>query len=142
MLHISLWSCCFGLETTVIIKISTHLCYPRNFGWLSWGWSKKKIIFFEKKTRMTVFPSCQFWIFFSKNFRDWTWVARIEWCEGHWCGLTYTVVRLSKISSKITKYTFFLPTFELVFCQSHNHIGWATSMPFVSINPTKPRTNL
>ena len=25
--------------------------------------------------------------------------------------------------------------------QSHNPIGWATSMPFASINPTKPRTS-
>ena len=25
--------------------------------------------------------------------------------------------------------------------QPHNHIGWATSMPFASINPTNPRTN-
>ena len=24
----------------------------------------------------------------------------------------------------------------------HNQIGWATSMPFTSINPTNPRTNL
>ena len=28
------------------------------------------------------------------------WVSRIEWCEGHWCGLTYMAVRLSNISSK------------------------------------------
>ena len=26
--------------------------------------------------------------------------------------------------------------------QPHDHIGWATSMPFASINPTNPRTNL
>ena len=26
--------------------------------------------------------------------------------------------------------------------QPHNHIGWATSMAFASINPTYPRTNL
>ena len=28
------------------------------------------------------------------------WVSRIYWCKGHWCGLTYMVVRLSDISSK------------------------------------------
>ena len=28
---ISLHRCCFGLETKVIFKISTHPCYPRNF---------------------------------------------------------------------------------------------------------------
>ena len=26
--------------------------------------------------------------------------------------------------------------------QPHDHIGWVTSMPFASINPTNPRTNL
>ena len=26
--------------------------------------------------------------------------------------------------------------------QPHGHIGWATSMPFASINPTNPRANL
>ena len=29
-------SCFCGLETRVIIKISTHPCYPRNFDWFSW----------------------------------------------------------------------------------------------------------
>ena len=31
------------------------------------------------------------------------WVSRIDWCEGHWCGSTYMVVRLSDISSKTGK---------------------------------------
>ena len=31
------------------------------------------------------------------------WVSRIDWCEGHWCGSTYMVVRLSYISSKTGK---------------------------------------
>ena len=26
------------------------------------------------------------------------WISRIDWCKGHWCGLTYMVVRLSSIS--------------------------------------------
>ena len=30
---ISLRRYCFGLETRVILKISTHHCYPRNFDW-------------------------------------------------------------------------------------------------------------
>ena len=42
---------------------------------------------------------------------------------------------------KNTKNAFFT-----CFCpyvrQPHDHIGWATSMPFASINPTNPRTNL
>ena len=31
------------------------------------------------------------------------WVSRIDWCEGHWWGSTYMVVRLPDISSKIAK---------------------------------------
>ena len=30
-----------------------------------------------------------------QNFRDWPWVNRMNWCECHWCGSTYMVVRLS-----------------------------------------------
>ena len=35
----------------------------------------------------------------------------------------------------------FLGHFWAYVGQSHGHIGWATSMPFASINPTNPRTN-
>ena len=31
------------------------------------------------------------------------WVSRIDWCEGHWWGSTYMVVRLPDISSKMAK---------------------------------------
>ena len=31
--------------------------------------------------------------------------------------------------------------FWTYFGQPHNHIGWTTSKPFASINPTNPRTN-
>jgi hypothetical protein len=31
------------------------------------------------------------------------WVSRIDWCEGHWCGSNYMVVRLSDKSSKTGK---------------------------------------
>ena len=30
-----------------------------------------------------------------QNFRDWPCVNRMNWCECHWCGSTYMVVRLS-----------------------------------------------
>ena len=32
-----------------------------------------------------------------------SWVSRNSWCEGHWCGSTYMVMRLSDISSKTGK---------------------------------------
>ena len=35
-----------------------------------------------------------------------------------------------------------LACFRAYVWQSDNHLGWATSMPFASINPTNPRTNL
>ena len=35
----------------------------------------------------------------------------------------------------------FLGCFGAHARQPHNHIGWATSMPYSSINPTNPRTN-
>jgi hypothetical protein len=53
------------------------------------------------------------------------------------------VVRLFEVSSKTGKNAFFV--FLGCFCayvgQPHNHIGWATSMSFASINPTNPWTN-
>ena len=45
------------METRVMIKISAHPCYPKNFYWFSWCWSKKN-----------VFLSRPFWNFFTKNF--------------------------------------------------------------------------
>jgi hypothetical protein len=53
------------------------------------------------------------------------------------------VERLSNISSKIVwkhKKCIFA-CFWAYVGQPHDHIGWATSMPFASINPTNPRTN-
>ena len=46
-----------------------------------------------------------------------------------------------KNSLKNTKNPFFA-CFWAHVGQPHNHIGWATSMPFASINPTHLRTNL
>ena len=49
---ISLGRCCLGLEIRVIIKISTHPCYPINDDWFSlgWmGWSKKKFKMADSK---------------------------------------------------------------------------------------------
>ena len=72
------------------------------------------------------------------------WVSRIDWCEGHWCGSTFMDVRLSDISpKKQAKNAFFvfLGCFWAYVRQPHDPIGWATLMPFVSINSTNPKTN-
>ena len=81
--------------------------------------------------------------FFMKILVIGPWVSRIDWCEGHWCGSTCMVVMLSDISSKTGRNVFFvfLGCFWAYVRQSLNHIGWATSMPFASINSTNPRTN-
>ena len=50
------------------------------------------------------------------------------------------VVRLFNVSSKTGKKCFFA-SFWAYVGQLHNHIGWATSMPFASINVTYHRTN-
>ena len=39
-----------GLKIRLIIKISTHPCYPRNFDCFSWGWSRKKN--WKKKSKL------------------------------------------------------------------------------------------
>ena len=70
--------------------------------------SKSPILnfFFEKQKKKWptqknwVFQNRQFSIFFVKILWIGNWVSGIEWCEGHWCGLTYMAVRLSNISSK------------------------------------------
>ena len=92
---ICLRSCCIGLETRMIIKISTHPCYSRHFA--------NSQYFFQ-------FQGLVLWL-----------VSRIDWYRGHWCGSTYMVLRLFNIlkvknSLKSQKMPF-LPVFELMqFC--------------------------
>ena len=94
-----------------------------------------------KKTSFSSSANSQY--FFMKFSWIGPWVSRIDWCEGHWFGSTYMVVRLSNISSKTGKNSFFvfLGCFWAYAGQPHNHKGWATSMPFASINSTNSRTN-
>ena len=62
--------------------------------------------FFEKKTqngrhkKTEIFNSVKSQYFFAKISWFGTCVCRINWCKGHWYGLTYMVVRLSDVSSK------------------------------------------
>ena len=51
------------------------------------------------------------------------WVSRVEWCQGHWCGSIYLVVRLSDVSSKIGK--------TCIFCVFMPFLGlyWTASQP-------------
>ena len=97
------------------------------------GWLKKTEIFNS--------PNSQY--FFMKISWIGPWVSRIDWCEGHWCGSTYMVVRVSDISSNTGKKCIFcvLGHFWAYVGQPHNHRGWATSMSFASINSTNSRNN-
>ena len=54
-----------------------------------------------KKTSFCQTVNSQY--FFAKLSGMGPWVSRIDWCEGHWFGSTYVVVRLSDISSKMAK---------------------------------------
>ena len=87
--------------------------YCRNKWYLIWTgclfslrWSKI-FIFFEKKNKnwqiKKHFPAPPILNIFMKISWIGPWVSRIDWCEGHWCGSTYMVMRLSDISSKTGK---------------------------------------
>ena len=73
----------------------------------------KHFLFFEKKNfRMVDKKSLFFKIansrkIFAKISWIGPWVSRIDWCERHWYGSTYMVVRLSDISSKTGKICIF-----------------------------------
>ena len=74
---------------------------------LRWRKKKKKILKKKiqngrlKKTSFSSSTNSQY--FFMKISWIGRWFCRIDWCEGHWCGSTYMVVRLSDISSKTGK---------------------------------------
>ena len=55
-------------------------------------------------------------------------------------GIEVAQPALAPKQPKNTKNAFFA-CFWAYVGQPHNHIDWATSMPFASINPTHPRTN-
>ena len=116
--------------------------------WANFCWDEGKKNFFWKNKiqngrlkKRSFFKIANSQYFFVKISWSGPWVSRIHWCEGHWYGSTYMAVRLSNISSKTgQKCIFWL--FLAYIGQPHDHIGWATSMPFASINSTNPRTNL
>ena len=91
-------------------KVLLQLCarFWKNKWYLIWTgclfslrWGKKKIqIGRHKKNSFSSSTNSQY--FFMKISWIGPWVCRINWCKGHWFGLTYMVVRLSDISSKTT----------------------------------------
>ena len=82
---------------------------PYKFGLISMGMKQKKYFFFEKKNQNGRLKKSSFFKitnsqnFFAKISHFGPWVSRIDWCQGHWYGLNYMVVRQSDISSKTGK---------------------------------------
>ena len=62
-------------------------------------WSKTMVD--SKKTSFSSSAISQY--FFKKFLWFGPWVSRIDWCEWHWCGSTYMVMRLSDITLKTGK---------------------------------------
>ena len=92
---ICLRSCRFWLETRVIITISTLSLLLKKLWLIFMGMKQKQ----NKKSKWPTQKNCDFQnlqIVIELN-------SRIDWCEGHWCGSTCIVVRLSNISSKTGK---------------------------------------
>jgi hypothetical protein len=77
------------LETSVFITISANPCYPINFDWFHGNEAKKKIISKWQTQKTEIFKTTNSQKIFIKFSRIGPWVSRIDWCKGHWCGLTY-----------------------------------------------------
>ena len=89
-----------------------------------------------KKNSLSSSANSQY--FFMKISWIGPWFSKIYWCKGHWCSLTYMVQAPKQAKNAFFE---FLGCFRAYVRQPHDHIDWATSMPFASINPTNLRTN-
>ena len=74
--------------------------------------------------KLEIFNSANPQYFFAKISEIGPWISRIDWCEGHWCGSTYIVMRLSDISSKTGKKCIF-GVFRLFW-----GLCWTASQPY------------
>ena len=110
----------------------------------------KKNFFFEKKN--SKWPTQKNWVFqpppkaeqLSPKFHRLV-LGLVELIDAKGINVTQSMwpwgwLTKGQKQPKNTKYAF-LGCFCPYVRQPHNHIGWATSMPFASINPTNPRTN-
>ena len=74
-----------------LAELKNEVFVSRPFEFFFSKWPPKKNLFF-KITNSRNFSAKISWIG--------PWVSRIDWCEGHWFGSTYTAVRLSDIRPK------------------------------------------
>ena len=85
--------------------------------WYSWEWSKPKKLKKKKK-----WPT-QKKYFFAKISGIGPWVSKINWCEGHWYGSTYMVIKKeNNIRSPIQ---------TLFLYYSKNQIGFRISWKYM-----------
>ena len=85
------------LETRENIKILTHPIYHKNLDWFSWKIQNGRL------KKIEIFKIANSQNIFAKISQIGPWISRIDWYEGHWCGSTYRVERLSGVSSKTGK---------------------------------------
>ena len=116
----------FWLETRVIKKMIPHM-KPKVFFIRK---NKTKFFFWKKIQNGRLKKRSFFKIANSQYFLvkiSWIgpWVSRIEWCEGHWNGSTYMVVRLSDIRSETAKKGLFC-----VFMPFLSLLCWTASRPY------------
>ena len=96
---------------------------------------KNVVVFEKKKSRWPTQKNWDFQKIFAKISHIGPWVGRIDWCKGHWCGLTYMAVRLSDISSKTGKkciFCVFRPFLSL--CRRASRPYWLSQINALSIN--------
>jgi hypothetical protein len=97
---------------------------------------KQKNKNFEKKIQNGLLKKTEFFkIAHSQNiFAKISWIgpliSRIDWWEGHWCGSTYIVEKLSDVSSKTGKNAFFVffACFWAYVGQPHSHMRHITAL--------------
>ena len=98
--------CCIKFEVLFITKYE----HFGSFNFFKCKWPTQKNLIFQLR---------QFSIFLMIFLWFGPWISRIDWCEGHWFGLTFMVVRMSDIGSKTGKKCVFC-VFRLVLslCQT------------------------
>ena len=120
-LRTSLWN--FHKKNWELTELKNDLFLSRPF-WIFF-FKKKKNFFWKKNFKMADSKKVSFsttpksWAITAKISWIGPWVSRIDWCEGHWCDITYMIERRSNVSSKTGK--------KCIFC---------VFRPFLSLSQT------
>ena len=118
------------------------------------GKKQNKNIFLEKKNQNGLIKESSF-----SSSPIFSQVSRIDWCNRHWCGSTYMVVRQSDISSKTGKKCMFdvgqphngnasnylflqKVNSTLLLCLRPGYIYWILCTQCYNCQTTKPVSNI